>query len=155
MLRFPNEFFESVVDTYWGDLNYAGQKLAGAYTDLVTVPPNGQLPLSAQVSRELASKQVNVYLFELIGLFLRKEGKCVAKDHAARQVLHQGQGGCLTRTRTKRVIGMPLTVIGNIIFVCHINCFFTYFFKFKFWKVNYSSNILPVLIQISYIPASP
>lgn len=74
MRKVPESFFNNVVAEYWDALNFAGQRLLNAYTNLAVVPATGQLPLGQNVNRALVSKQINVYLFELIGVFVRKEG---------------------------------------------------------------------------------
>ena len=71
----PPEFFEQVVEAYWEKMDEAGRRLEGAYSEAVIVPDNQVLPLPGNVSLAVASKQINVYLYEMIGIFLRKQGK--------------------------------------------------------------------------------
>lgn len=71
----PPEFFEQVVEAYWEKIDEAGRRLAEAYSEAVIVPDNQVLPLPGNVSLAVASKQINVYLYEIIGIFLRKQGK--------------------------------------------------------------------------------
>ncbi len=71
----PPEFFKQVIEAYWEKIDEAGRRLVGAYSEAVIVPDNQVLPLPGNVSLAVASKQINVYLYEMIGIFLRKQGK--------------------------------------------------------------------------------
>ena len=75
MLIFPSEFYNGVVETYWDQIDFAGQRLTGTYSDMVTVPANGVLPMAGDRNPGSLARQANVYMNEVVSLFLRKEGK--------------------------------------------------------------------------------
>jgi len=75
MLILPSEFYNGVVETYWDQIDFAGQRLTGTYSDMVTVPANGVLPMAGNRNPGSLARQANVYMNEVVSLFLRKEGK--------------------------------------------------------------------------------